>query len=189
MGPSFLLFGAKVFSQKNVEDFNLTLYISFPLRATFFDLLGLEDSTSISVLRTHFFGKIVKSSHPKRIVFRPSFLRGELLNFRGESSMKFAGCLFPDFFACKYQWRSGTRFHCGRSRGKLAEMRHSPYLPHLPLVGKLSEMRHLPHLPRLPLWENYLKCATCPTCPVCPVCPFAPLASLVPLQLETLVVL
>ena len=42
-------------------------------------------------------------------------------------------------------------FHCGRSRGKLAEMRHSPYLPHLPLVGKLSEMRHLPHLPHLPL--------------------------------------
>ena len=115
------------FFPRNVEDFNLTLYISFPLRATFFDLLGLEDSTSISVLRTHFFGKIVslknnqftfhktnssplKSSHPKRIVFRPSFLRGELLNFRGESSMKFAGCLFPDFFACKYRWRSGTKF-------------------------------------------------------------------------------
>ena len=41
--------------------------------------------------------------------------------------------------------------HCGRSRGKIIEKRHSPYLPHLPFVGKLSEMRRLPHLPHLPL--------------------------------------
>ena len=41
--------------------------------------------------------------------------------------------------------------HCGRTQGKIIEMRHSPYLPHLPLVGKLSEMRHLPHLHHLPL--------------------------------------
>ena len=86
-----------------------------------------------------------------------------------------------------FKGKNWVPLHCGRPRGKLAEMRHSPYLPHLPLVGKLSEMCHLPHLPRLPLWENYLKCATCPTClplggypsncsqNITPYCPIQPL--------------
>ena len=43
--------------------------------------------------------------------------------------------------------------HCGRPRGTLIEIRHSPHSPHspyLPWASKLIEIRHSPHSPHLP---------------------------------------
>ena len=47
----------------------------------------------------------------------------------------------------------GIRAHCGRPRGTLIEIRHSPHSPHspyLPWASKLIEIRHSPHSPHLP---------------------------------------
>ena len=47
-------------------------------------------------------------------------------------------------------WYWTATVHCGRPRGTLIEIRHSPHSPYLPWASKLIEIRHSPHSPHLP---------------------------------------
>ena len=65
---------------------------------------------------------------------------------------------WDDDGSAENHWRAATSAitpsskmaHCGRQRGTLIEIRHSPHSPYLPWASKLIEIRHSPHSPDLP---------------------------------------